>query len=157
MVNNFSDHHYVGSEGSQHPDMQQTFLTEVLRVESFGLEVQVLTFIVPLVSNVGPERLAVGLDVVRFGNAESRSAADVVSREVFWVVLCSKGRNSFGGLGLVGLSVLVRIGIAKRAWVCLVEGIESVVVPPIVWLCVMAATERVARRFEQQGKSSFSQ
>ena len=157
MVNNFSDHHYVRSEGGQHPNMQQTFLAEVLRVEGLRLEIQILALVVPLVSNICPEGLAVWLDVVRLRNAQSRSAADVVSREVFWVVVSSKGRKSFAWFGLVGLSVLVRVGIAKRAWVCLVEGVESVIIPPIVGLGVMTTAERVARRSEQQGKSSFSQ
>lgn len=49
--------------------MKQTFLAEVLRVEGLGLEVQVLTFVVPLVSDVGPECLAVWLDIVGLGHA----------------------------------------------------------------------------------------
>lgn len=103
--------------------MQQTFLAEVLRVEGLRLEVQVLTFVVPLVSDVCPQGLTVWLDVVRLRNAESWSASNVVSCEVFWVVISSKGRKGFAGLSLVGLCVFVGVGIAQCAWVCLVEGV----------------------------------
>lgn len=123
MVDHFEEDHDVGHHGSCHPDPQQTFLTEMLGVEGFRLEVQVLALVIPLVGNIVPEDLAVWLDEVSLGDAESVSAANVIDGEVFGIVLCGEGGDGGFGGGLEWLRILVGVGDAEGAWILLEVGV----------------------------------
>lgn len=78
MIDNFSDDKNVGGQGYKNPNMHHPFLSEMLRFESLRLEVQILTLVLILVSNIIPEVLTVSFNQIGFGNAAGRSGPDVV-------------------------------------------------------------------------------
>ena len=61
MVNDFLNNEPVRNQSYSEPWPDHTFLSKMLRVESFWLEVQVLALVVPLVSNIVPNLLVVRL------------------------------------------------------------------------------------------------
>jgi len=61
VIDDLLDHQPVGNESHTEPLPGPSFLSEMLRMKSLRLEIQVLTFVLKLVSNVVP-----CVEVVRF-------------------------------------------------------------------------------------------
>lgn len=128
----------------------------MLRSECLWLEVKILTFVVPLVSNIIPKVLMMRFEFVGLCNTEQWSPTNKVYCKVFWIVIIWENLMALFNFSVEGLTVFVGIGYSDSSRISFIERIQCVIISPVIRFMVMPTTKRETLGSKtQEGSSTY--